>query len=453
MNKKYILAIVSLNILLWVSGFGVLSIYQSNTLVEFKNKIDLNIKNSNNRTSETINDSIDKTNFAIEKSNNAINKINEEKLLSEKEALYQQELTIKSKEKELETKSLYLIEQEKNNNAKLEAAAEKEKRINAELLVEKEKGNRINSELKAALEKSKSLQDTLKIYEEFSKKIENQNTTINNLKKDTEDDLNNLKKDTEDDLNNLKKDTEDDLNNILDRTKILETTSTSIKWPEAITSIESSVIRLKTATESCSGFIFDIKSHYYESTNDNEYFVLTNEHCFKYKNYNNIKIYITGLGNPLKGKLKAKYTKQDIAILVFNSPNEYKPLKLVSIEELGKLTSGTEVSALGYPLGVTGLVATTGIVSYKFYDDTKKRDIIQTDSAINPGNSGGPLVIKSGDVIGMNTYVKRTSSGIAIDGSGYAVSSKQLINAVSCINQTQIKKYIESGGECTTLPD
>jgi len=443
-NKKYILAIVSLNILLWVSGFGVLSIYQGNELLEFQNKIDLNIKNSNNRTSETINDSIDKTSLAIEKSNNAIKKINEEKLLSEREALYQKELTIKSKEKELEAKSLYLIEQEKNNNAKLEAAAEKEKRINAELLAEKEKGNRINSELKAALEKSESLQDTLKIYEEFSKKIENQNSNINNLKKDTEDDL-----------NNLKKDTEDDLNNILDRTKILETTSASIKWPEAITSIESSIIRLRTATGHCSGFIFDIKSHYYESTNDNEYFVLTNEHCFgsKYKNYNIIKIYITGLENPLQGKLKAKYTKQDIAILVFNSPNEYKPLKLVSIEELGKLTSGTEVSALGYPLGVTGLVATTGIVSYKFYDKEKERDIIQTDSAINTGNSGGPLVIKSGDVIGMNTYVRRTMSGIAVDGSGYAVSSKLLINAVSCIKQTQIKKYIESGGECTILPD
>ena len=71
MNKKNILAIVSLNILLWVSGFGVLSIYQGNTLLEFQNKIDSNIKNSNNRTSETINDSIDKTNLAIEKSNNA----------------------------------------------------------------------------------------------------------------------------------------------------------------------------------------------------------------------------------------------------------------------------------------------------------------------------------------------------------------------------------------------
>jgi len=436
---------------LWGFGFVVLSVYQDNMLLQFQNKMNLNIKNSNNRTDEAINNSIEKTNQILDKANNTIQKASEEtnqildkanntiqkaseeKLLSEKEALYQQELTIKSKEKELETKSLYLIEQERKNKAKLEAAVEKEKRINAELLAEKQKSDKISAELKAALDKTKSLEDNLKIYKDFSDKIENQDTKISNLKKDTENDL----------------------NNILDRTKILETTSTSIKWPEAIASIESSVIRLRTAKESCSGFIFDIKSHYYESTNDNEYFVLTNEHCFgsTYKNYNIINIYITGLEDPLKGKLKAKYTKQDIAILVFNSPNEYKPLKLVSIEELGKLTSGTEVSALGYPLGVTGLVATTGIVSYKFYDNSKKRDIIQTDSAINPGNSGGPLVIKSGDVIGMNTYVKRTSSGIAIDGSGYAVSSKQLIHAVSCINQTQIKKYIESGGECTTLPD
>ena len=431
MNIKQILSIVALNILLWGGGFVTLSIYQNNTLVDFQNVIDLNIENSNNRVDKTINNSIEKTNQIINDANNVIKEASEEKLLSEKEALYQQELTIKSKEKELETKSLYLIEQERKNQAKLEAAAEKAKRINAELLAEKEKGDKISAELKAALDKTKSLEDNLNIYKDFSDKIENQNTKISNLKKDTENDL----------------------NNILDRTKILETTSTSVEWPEAIASIQSSIIRIKSGTESCSGFIFDIASHYYQEANENEYFVLTNEHCFKSKNYNNIKIYITGLEYPLNGKLKAKYTNQDIAILAFNSPNEYQSLKLVSIEELEQLTSGTEVSALGYPLGVKGLVATTGIVSYKFYDNSKKRHIIQTDSAINPGNSGGPLVTKSGDVIGMNTYVKRISSGIALDGAGYAVSSKQLINAVSCINQTQIKKYTESGGECTILPD
>ena len=67
--------------------------------------------------------SIEKTNQILDKANNAIKEASEEKLLSEKEALTQQELTIKSKEKELETKSLYLLEQEKKNKAELDIAA------------------------------------------------------------------------------------------------------------------------------------------------------------------------------------------------------------------------------------------------------------------------------------------------------------------------------------------
>ena len=433
MKIKHILSIVGLNIILWGSGFIVLSIYQNNTLLDFQNVINLNIKNSNNRTDETINNTIEKTNQIINKANIAIKEANEEKLLSEKEALTQQELTIKSKEKELETKSLYLLEQEKKNKAELDIAAEKSKRINAELLAEKEKGDRLNSELEAALEKTKSLEENLKVYKDFSDKIENQDTKINNLKNETNKNL----------------------NNILNRTEILETNTKSVSWPETIDSIQSSIVRIKTARDSCTGFIFDIESHYYQSANENEYFVLTNEHCFR-KNYNNITIYITDSEKNYEysANLKAKYTTLDIAIVSFYSPKEFTPLKMVNNEQLKNVNLGTEVSALGYPLAVTRLVATSGVVSSKFYDNSKKRYIIQTDSAINPGNSGGPLVIKSGDVIGMNTYVKRTtSSGVAIDGSGYAVSSYQLINSVSCINQIQITKFNESGGKCLNLPD
>ena len=97
MKIKHILSIVGLNIILWGSGFIVLSIYQNNTLLDFQNVINLNIKNSNNRTDETINNTIEKTNQIINKANIAIKEANEEKLLSEKEALTQQELTIKSK--------------------------------------------------------------------------------------------------------------------------------------------------------------------------------------------------------------------------------------------------------------------------------------------------------------------------------------------------------------------
>ena len=127
MKIKHILSIVGLNIILWGSGFIVLSIYQNNTLLDFQNTVDLNIENSNNITNKAINNSIEKTNQILDKANNAIKEASEEKLLSEKEALTQQELTIKSKEKELETKSLYLLEQEKKNKAELDIAAEKVK--------------------------------------------------------------------------------------------------------------------------------------------------------------------------------------------------------------------------------------------------------------------------------------------------------------------------------------
>ncbi len=214
-------------------------------------------------------------------------------------------------------------------------------------------------------------------------------------------------------INNLKNETTKELNNILDRTKILETNTKSIEWSETIDSIQSSIVRVTIkqsaySVSSCSGFIFDINNHYYESTNKNEYFVLTNEHCFKKKYDSNIKIYITGIEKSFEGKLKAKYTKQDIAIITFNSFNEHQSLNLVNTNTLENISLGTKVSVLGYPLGAKKLVATTGIVSSKFKDKVRERYIIQTDSAINSGNSGGPLVIKSGDVLGMNTYVKRT---------------------------------------------
>ena len=56
-------------------------------------------------------------------------------------------------------------------------------------------------------------------------------------------------------------------------------------------------------------------------------------------------------------------------------------------------------------------------------------DLIQTDASINPGNSGGPLLLATGEVIGINS-VKITSA----EGIGFAVP----INVVKPV----IEKFI-----------
>ena len=54
MSKKNIFYILCINILLWGFGFVVLSVYQDNMLLQYQNKMNLNIENSNNRTDEAM---------------------------------------------------------------------------------------------------------------------------------------------------------------------------------------------------------------------------------------------------------------------------------------------------------------------------------------------------------------------------------------------------------------
>ena len=65
MKIKQILSILGLSVLLWSGGFVALAVYHDNTLLEFQNKIDLNIQDSNNRTDQAINNSIKKTDQII----------------------------------------------------------------------------------------------------------------------------------------------------------------------------------------------------------------------------------------------------------------------------------------------------------------------------------------------------------------------------------------------------
>jgi len=84
---------------------------------------------------------------------------------------------------------------------------------------------------------------------------------------------------------------------------------------------------------------------------------------------------------------------------------------------------GEEVGALGFPLGLP-LTVTKGSVSGLdrtiAIEGTRRRKLVQTDTALNPGNSGGPLIaLGSGKVVGLVDAGSTEAHGIA-----FAVSSR-----------------------------
>ena len=94
---------------------------------------------------------------------------------------------------------------------------------------------------------------------------------------------------------------------------------------------------------------------------------------------------------------------------------------------------GTEVMALGYPIGGGGMSVTSGVVSaekvlYQACSDGVH--FIKTDAAINPGNSGGPLVTVDGDIIGMNTC-----GNFSLENVGYALAMREILDRLDALKR------------------
>ena len=78
------------------------------------------------------------------------------------------------------------------------------------------------------------------------------------------------------------------------------------------------------------------------------------------------------------------------------------------------LRPGEFAVAIGSPLGYDHTV-TLGIISAvgrTVTDVNGNINFIQTDAAINPGNSGGPLLNLQGEVVGVNTAIRRDAQNI-----------------------------------------
>ncbi|MCA9522285.1 MAG: Do family serine endopeptidase [Myxococcales bacterium] len=106
--------------------------------------------------------------------------------------------------------------------------------------------------------------------------------------------------------------------------------------------------------------------------------------------------------------------KTDVALI------KIKPKKPLQVAPLGSSTNlkvGEFVVAIGNPFGLShtltvGVVSAKGRTSIRPSGRLLYANFIQTDASINPGNSGGPLINLRGEVIGINSAIRKDGQGI-----------------------------------------
>jgi putative serine protease PepD len=148
-------------------------------------------------------------------------------------------------------------------------------------------------------------------------------------------------------------------------------------------------------------------------------------------------------------------------------------LAVVQAEDVSGLTAarigdsdavgvGEEVVAIGSPFGLEATV-TSGIVSSLNRPVTVSGDgggpgaaqqstiypAIQTDAAINPGNSGGPLVNLEGEVVGINSSIRSSSSplggGAGSIGLGFAIPISKVLPIVEQLRNGETATHAQLG--------
>jgi serine protease Do len=124
---------------------------------------------------------------------------------------------------------------------------------------------------------------------------------------------------------------------------------------------------------------------------------------------------IFGAKREVKATVVGRDPRTDIAVLRV----EEKNLPFLPLGDSDALRVGDWVVAIGNPFALShtvsaGILSAKGrtIADVKGLDETGYYDFLQTDASINPGNSGGPLLDMAGNVVGINTAIRREANSI-----------------------------------------
>ena len=114
-----------------------------------------------------------------------------------------------------------------------------------------------------------------------------------------------------------------------------------------------------------------------------------------------LQVYIQGEDEPLNARVLGVSECSDLAVIDIEGDG------FPYVEwNTAPASLGTEIYALGYPLGDPRPTLTRGVISKEDADGETSwasvDSVLEHDATINPGNSGGPLVTSDGKVVGVN---------------------------------------------------
>ena len=132
--------------------------------------------------------------------------------------------------------------------------------------------------------------------------------------------------------------------------------------------------------------------------------IFTNEHVVRGADRVNVTL---PDGRRFQGTVLGGDRLKDVAVVKVVAEH----LPVASLGNSDQLRPGEWAIAIGNPFGLNNTV-TAGIISAVDRTDAnigegQRVPYIQTDAAVNPGNSGGPLSSAAGEVIGMNTAIRK----------------------------------------------